>query len=87
MKSGRVRPSFALLEVAPSGPYDREGRAVAPKGGEIGEMAHRGAPVKEIVEDYPSIDEQDVEFAKQFVTAYPRALPRRFDARHHTALD
>lgn len=39
---------------------------------QIGEMAHRGAPVKEIIEDYPSIDEQDVEFAKQFVTAYPR---------------
>lgn len=39
---------------------------------QIGEMAHRGAPMKEILEDYPYLDEQDVEFAKQFVTAYPR---------------
>jgi uncharacterized protein (DUF433 family) len=39
---------------------------------QIGEMARRGAPVKEIVEDYPYLDEQDVEFAKLFVTAYPR---------------
>jgi uncharacterized protein (DUF433 family) len=39
---------------------------------QIGEMAKRGAPMKEIIEDYPSIDEQDIEFAKQFVTAYPR---------------
>jgi uncharacterized protein (DUF433 family) len=38
---------------------------------QIGEMAHRGASVKEIIEDYP-LDEQDVEFAKQYVTAYPR---------------
>ena len=39
---------------------------------QIGEMARRGASVKEIVEDYPYIDEHDVEFAKQYVTAYPR---------------
>lgn len=39
---------------------------------QVGEMARRGAPVKEIVEDYPYLDEQDVEFAKQYVTAYPR---------------
>jgi uncharacterized protein (DUF433 family) len=39
---------------------------------QIGEMARRGAPLKEIIEDYPNIDEQDVEFAKQFATAYPR---------------
>lgn len=38
----------------------------------IGEMARRGAAVKEILEDYPYLDEQDIEFAKQFVTAYPR---------------
>jgi uncharacterized protein (DUF433 family) len=35
-------------------------------------MAWRRAPVKEIVEAYPYIDEHDVEFAKQYVTAYPR---------------
>jgi uncharacterized protein (DUF433 family) len=39
----------------------------------VGEMARRGAPVKEILEDYPYLEPQDVEFAKQFVTAYPRA--------------
>ncbi len=39
---------------------------------QIGEMAHRGAPVKEIIEDYPNLEERDVEFAKQYVTAYPR---------------
>jgi len=35
-------------------------------------MARRGAVVKEIVEDYPYLEEQDVEFAKLYVTAYPR---------------
>jgi uncharacterized protein (DUF433 family) len=39
----------------------------------VGEMVRRGAPVKEILEDYPYLEPQDVEFAKQFVTAYPRA--------------
>jgi uncharacterized protein (DUF433 family) len=39
---------------------------------QVGEMARRGAPVKEILEDYPYLEEQDVEFAKQYVTAYPR---------------
>jgi uncharacterized protein (DUF433 family) len=40
---------------------------------QIGEMARRGASVKDILEDYPYLEPQDVEFAKQFVTAYPRA--------------
>jgi uncharacterized protein (DUF433 family) len=39
---------------------------------QVGEMALRGASVEEILEDYPYLDEQDIEFAKQFVTAYPR---------------
>lgn len=39
---------------------------------QIGEMARRGAAVTEILEDHPQLDAQDVEFAKQFVTAYPR---------------
>jgi uncharacterized protein (DUF433 family) len=38
----------------------------------IGEMARRGASVAEILEDHPNLSEQDVEFAKRFVTAYPR---------------
>ena len=39
---------------------------------QIGEMAKRGASVKEIIEDYPALEEQDVVFAKQYLTAYPR---------------
>ncbi len=39
---------------------------------QIGEMARRGAPVAEILADYPYLTEQDVEFAKRFTTAYPR---------------
>ncbi len=39
---------------------------------QVGEMARRGAPVKEIIEDYPYLDAQDVEFAKLFSGAYPR---------------
>ena len=39
---------------------------------QVGEMALRGASVREILEDYPYLGEQDIEFAKQFVTAYPR---------------
>jgi uncharacterized protein (DUF433 family) len=38
----------------------------------IGEMARRGGSVKDILDDYPYLDEHDVEFAKQFVAAYPR---------------
>ena len=38
----------------------------------IGEMVRRGGSVKEILEDYPYLSEQDLEFAKQFATAYPR---------------
>ena len=38
----------------------------------VGGMARRGAPVEEIIEDYPYIDEQDIEFAKLYLTAYPR---------------
>ena len=38
----------------------------------IGQMVLRGAAVKEILEDYPYLDEQDIEFAKQFVAEYPR---------------
>ncbi len=39
---------------------------------QVGEMARRGAVVKEIVDDHPYLEEQDVEFAKLYVTAYPR---------------
>jgi uncharacterized protein (DUF433 family) len=39
---------------------------------QIGEMARRGASVEEILADYPYLDGQDIEFAKQFVAAYPR---------------
>jgi uncharacterized protein (DUF433 family) len=39
---------------------------------QIGEMARRGAAVKDILDDYPYLDAQDIEFAKQFVGAYPR---------------
>jgi uncharacterized protein (DUF433 family) len=39
---------------------------------QIGERARRGAAVEEILEDYPYLDAQDIEFAKQFVAAYPR---------------
>ena len=39
---------------------------------QIGEMARRGALVKEILEDSPYLDTQDIEFAKPFVAAYPR---------------
>lgn len=35
---------------------------------QIGKMARRGATVSDILEDYPCLDPQDVEFAKQFVT-------------------
>jgi len=38
----------------------------------IGEMARHDGSVNEILEDYPYLDEQDIEFAKQFVAAYPR---------------
>ncbi|MGE0550470.1 MAG: DUF433 domain-containing protein [Kofleriaceae bacterium] len=38
----------------------------------VGEMARRGAPVEEIIEDYPNLTKQDVEFAKRYVAAYPR---------------
>ncbi|MEO6775308.1 MAG: DUF433 domain-containing protein [Kofleriaceae bacterium] len=38
----------------------------------IGEMARRGASVEEISSDYPNLSNQDVEFAKRFVAAYPR---------------
>lgn len=38
----------------------------------IGEMARRGALVEEIVDDYPNLSKQDVEFAQRFVAAYPR---------------
>lgn len=45
---------------------------------QIGEMARRGAPTREILEDYPYLTEQDVELAKRFVIAYPRlGRPRR----------
>ncbi len=38
----------------------------------VGEMARRGGSVREILEDYPTLTEKDVEFARRFVTAYPR---------------
>lgn len=38
----------------------------------VGEMARRGAAVKDILEGYPYLDAQDIEFAKQFAVAYPR---------------
>lgn len=48
---------------------------------QIGEMARRGAPVTEILEDYPYLTAQDVEFAKRFASAYPRlGRPRAGEA-------
>jgi len=38
----------------------------------VAAASRRGARVKEILEDYPYLDAQDIEFAKQFVAAYPR---------------
>ena len=38
---------------------------------QIGEMARRGASIEDILEDYPYLDPQDIEFAERFVTAYP----------------
>lgn len=47
----------------------------------IGEMARRGAPVEEILEDYPSLQKRDIEFAKRYVVAYPRVgRPRAREA-------
>jgi len=47
----------------------------------VGEMARRGASVEEIVEDYPNLRKQDVEFAKRYVAAYPRVgRPRAGEA-------
>jgi uncharacterized protein (DUF433 family) len=37
----------------------------------IGKMAGRGANVRDILEDYPSLTEADVEFAKLYYTARP----------------
>lgn len=39
---------------------------------QVGEMARGGAPIAEILEDYPYLSEKDVEFAKRFAAAYPR---------------
>ena len=48
---------------------------------QVGEMARRGASLKEILEDYPYLKEQDIEFAKQFAVAYPRVgRPRAREA-------
>ncbi|MBV9567237.1 MAG: DUF433 domain-containing protein, partial [Hyphomicrobiales bacterium] len=37
----------------------------------IGEMAERGESIENIVEDYPSLDESDVEFARLYFRAHP----------------
>lgn len=43
----------------------------------IGGMFINGAPVAEILEDYPYIKEEDIEFAKLYTLAYPkRGRPR-----------
>jgi uncharacterized protein (DUF433 family) len=39
---------------------------------QIGGMLERGAPASEIREDYPYLTEQDLEFSRLFVRAYPR---------------
>lgn len=38
----------------------------------IGEMLVRGADPAEVREDYPDLDERDIEFARLFTVAYPR---------------
>jgi len=38
----------------------------------VGGMLLRGASPQEVLEDYPYIDEQDLEFARVFAQAYPR---------------
>ena len=48
---------------------------------QIGEMARRGASASEILEDYPHLTEQDIEFAKRFANAYPHlGRPRAREA-------
>lgn len=39
----------------------------------VGAIAERGEPVEHILADYPYITETDVEFARTFTRAYPRA--------------
>lgn len=39
----------------------------------VGAIAERGEPVERILEDYPYLTESDVEFARTFMRAYPRA--------------
>ena len=38
----------------------------------VGEMLHRGADSAEVLEDYPYLNERDLEFARVYATAYPR---------------
>ncbi len=45
----------------------------------IGEMARRGASIGELAADYPTLSEQDIDFAKRFLTAYPRVGRPRVD--------
>jgi uncharacterized protein (DUF433 family) len=51
----------------------------------VGAIAERGEPVERILEDYPYVTERDVEFARTFARAYPRAgrprEPRQATAR------
>lgn len=37
----------------------------------IGLMANNGAPIEEILEDYPELEKEDIEFARLFVEANP----------------
>lgn len=44
----------------------------------VGGMLNRGVEPAEILEDYPHLDEQDLDFAKLYVRAYPkRGRPRK----------
>lgn len=47
----------------------------------IGEAAERPAAVKEMLEDYPYLKAEDVEFARRFARAYPRVGRPRESAK------
>jgi uncharacterized protein (DUF433 family) len=47
----------------------------------VGEAAERPAAVKEMLEDYPYLNADDIEFAKRFARAYPRVGRPRDSAK------
>jgi uncharacterized protein (DUF433 family) len=47
----------------------------------VGDAAERPAAVKEMLEDYPYLKADDIEFAKRFARAYPRVGRPRDSAK------